>query len=148
MKGYVCKVCQFISIDGSAPDKCPVCGAPKSAFEEKDAIKTPQDANNLTELEKKHIPVITLVKKCGLIPEGCLDVHVKMGEIQHPMQPQHYIAHIDFYIEKRFISRVILTPEHLNPAAALHLKTSSGRLCVIELCNLHGAWIKEEQLNG
>ena len=39
MKGYVCKICGFISINGSAPDKCPVCGAPKTAFEEKDAIK-------------------------------------------------------------------------------------------------------------
>ena len=147
MKGYVCKICKYISINGSAPEKCPVCGAPKSAFEEKeDAIKTPQDANNLTELEKKHIPVITVVKKCGLIPGGCTDVHVKMGEIQHPMQPEHYIMHIDFYIDKELISRVMLTPDKLNPAAALHLKAKSGKLTVIELCNLHGAWIKEEDL--
>lgn len=147
MKGFVCKVCGFISIDGSAPDKCPVCGAPKTSFEEKsDAIKTPKDVNNLTELEKKHIPVITIVRKCGLIPEGCQDVHVKMGEIQHPMQPEHYIVHIDFYIDNKFISRVILSPEKLNPAAALHLKATTGKLTVIELCNLHGAWIKEENL--
>ena len=147
MKGYVCGVCQFISINGSTPDKCPVCGAPKSAFEEKeDAIKTPADPNNLTELEKKHIPVIKIVKTCNLIPEGCQDVHAKMGEIQHPMHPEHYIMHIDFYIDKEFISRVHLTPEKLNPAGALHLKATSGRLSVIELCNLHGAWISETDL--
>ncbi|NQS99972.1 MAG: hypothetical protein HQ595_02715 [Candidatus Omnitrophica bacterium] len=146
MKGYVCKVCGFISINGSAPDNCPVCGAAKSAFEEKDAIKTPQDENNLTELEKKHIPVITVVKKCGLIPEGCVDVHAKMGEIQHPMQPEHYINHIDFYLDKEFLARVHLTPEKLNPAAALHLKANSGKLSVVELCNIHGAWIKETDL--
>ena len=147
MKGYVCKICKFISIDGSAPDKCPVCGAPKTAFEEKDdAVKIAQDPNNLTELEKKHIPVIAVVKKCGLIPEGCQDVHVKMGEIQHPMQPEHYIVHIDFYIDKKFISRVVLTPDKLNPAVALHLKALSGKLSVIELCNLHGTWIKEADL--
>jgi superoxide reductase len=147
MKGYVCKICGFISINGSAPDKCPVCGAPKTAFEEKpDAIKTPKDANNLTDLEKKHIPVIKVVKTCGLIPEGCRDVHVKMGEIQHPMQADHYITHIDFYIDKEFIARVHLTPEKLNPAAALHLKAKEGKLSVIEVCNLHGAWIKETDL--
>ena len=147
MKGYVCKVCKFISINGSAPDKCPVCGAPKTAFEEKEnAVLTAKDANNLTELEKKHIPVITVVKKCGLIPEGCLDVHVKMGQIQHPMQADHYIVHIDFYIDNEFISRVILTPDKLNPAAALHLKAESGKLTAIELCNLHGAWINETNL--
>lgn len=147
MKGFVCKVCAFISINAKAPDKCPVCGAPNSSFEEKeDAIKTPENTNILTELEKKHIPVITIVKKCGLIPSGCQDAHVKIGEIQHPMQPEHYITHIDFYIDNEFISRVILTPDKLNPAAALHLKVASGRLCAIELCNLHGAWIKEANL--
>lgn len=147
MKGYVCKICKFISINGSAPDKCPVCGAPKTAFEEKeDAIKMPQDEHNLTDLEKKHIPVIKIAKTCGLIPEGCQDIHVKMGEIPHPMQSEHYIVHIDFYIDKEFISRVILTADKLNPAAALHLKTQSGKLSAIELCNLHGAWIKEVEL--
>ena len=147
MKGFVCKVCGFISINGRAPENCPVCGAPRTSFEEKEeAVKTPKDANNLTELEKKHIPVITIVKKCGLIPEGCQDVHVKMGEVQHPMQAEHYIVHIDFYIDKEFISRVMLTPEKLNPAAALHLKAQSGKLSAIALCNLHGAWIKETEL--
>ena len=147
MKGFTCKVCRFISISGSAPDKCPVCGAPKTAFEQKeDAIKTPTDAGNLTDLEKKHVPVIKVIKACGFIPEGCQDVHVKMGEIQHPMQPEHYIAHIDFYIDNEFISRVILTPEKLNPAAALHLKAKTGKLSAIEFCNIHGAWIKEVEL--
>ena len=146
MKGFVCKICGYISINGSAPENCPVCHAPKTAFEEKEgAIKTPADEKNLTDLEKKHIPLITILKKCGLIP-GCTDVHVKMGGIQHPMQQDHYIVHIDFYIDNEFISRVILTPDKLNPAAALHLKADSGKLTVIELCNLHGAWIKEEDL--
>ena len=55
MKGLVCKVCGFIAISGKAPEKCPVCGADKISFAEKeDAIKTPKDTNNLTELEKKH----------------------------------------------------------------------------------------------
>jgi len=147
MKGMVCKVCGYISITASAPDNCPVCGAPKQSFEAKDdAINTPQDVNNLTELEKKHIPVITVVKKCGLIPEGCTDVHAKMGEIQHPMTPEHSIIEIDFYIDKEFISRVKLTPQKLNPAAGLHLKVATGKLSVISHCNLHGAWIKEQEL--
>ncbi|MFC1658599.1 desulfoferrodoxin family protein [Candidatus Omnitrophota bacterium] len=147
MKGFVCKVCGFISINGQAPEKCPVCGAPKTSFEEKeDAIKTPKDANNLTELEKKHIPVITIVKKCGLIPEGCQDAHVKIGEIQHPMLAEHYITYIDFYIDNEFISRVQLTPDKLNPAAALHIKAASGKLTVIEHCNLHGSWVSQADL--
>ncbi|MFC1631433.1 desulfoferrodoxin family protein [Candidatus Omnitrophota bacterium] len=147
MKGIICKTCGYIAINGIAPEACPVCGSPRSAFEEKDdAIKTAQDQNNLTELEKKHIPVITVVKKCGLIPEGCVDVHVKMGEIQHPMQAEHYITHIHFYLDKEYIGRVDLTPDKLNPAAALHLKASSGKLSVVENCNIHGNWINEADL--
>lgn len=147
MQGIVCKVCGFIAIDGAAPEKCPVCGASASAFAVKeDAIKTPANVNNLTDLEKKHIPLITVVKTCGLIPEGCQDVHVKMGAIQHPMLAEHYIVHIDFYINKKFISRVALTPEACNPAAALHLKAKQGVLSVVSYCNLHGAWIAETGL--
>ena len=147
MKGYVCKVCAFISINGSAPDKCPVCGSPKSAFEEKEnAINDPKDVKNLTDPEKKHIPAITVVKKCGLIPEGCQDVHVKVGEIQHPMEQEHYIAHIDFYLDNEFISRIALTPDKLNPAGALHLKAQSGKITAVELCTVHGAWKNEANL--
>jgi superoxide reductase len=147
MKGFVCKACGYVSINGSAPEKCPACGAPKTAFEEKpDALQVAKDVNNLTELEKKHLPQILVVKKCGLIPEGCQDVHVKIGEMQHPMLPAHYITHIDFYLDNEFISRVILTVDKLNPAAALHLKAAAGKLSVVELCNIHGAWISETDL--
>ena len=147
MKGYVCKVCAYISINGSAPEKCPVCGAPKTAFEEKEnAILTPKDEKNMTELEKKHVPVIAVIKQCDFIPEGCQDAHVRVGEIQHPMQPEHSVQHIDFYIDKEFVARVHLTPDKLNPAAALHLKEGNGKLAAVELCNVHGAWINQAEL--
>ena len=123
MKGYVCGICGFVSIDGSAPDKCPVCMAPKDKFTEKaDALKTAKDVATIGESEKKHIPQIVINKKCGLIPAGCIDVSVKVGEIVHPMLPEHFIMHIDFYIDGKYISRVMLTPDKLNPAATLHLK--------------------------
>ena len=144
MKGIVCEVCGYISINGEAPENCPVCNAPKSSFQEKeDAIKEAADEVNLSE---KHTPVIIVVKKCGLIPESCQDVHVKVGSIQHPMLKEHYIGIIDFYLDKEFLARVHLTPENLNPAAALHVKKETGKLSVIEHCNLHGAWIGETDL--
>ena len=147
MKGFVCKVCGFVPINGTAPEKCPVCGAPKSAFEEKqEALKLPKDANNLSELEKKHIPVIKAVKTCGLVPEGCLDVHIRIGEILHPMQNEHYILDIDLYINQEFSARVKLTPQDLNPAAGLHLKATDGKISAVSHCNLHGSWIKEAEI--
>ena len=147
MKGFVCSVCGFISIDGRAPENCPVCGAARTSFQEKEeAINTPQDPANMTELEKKHTPGRVIVKECGLISECCQDAHAKIGEIQHPMLAEHYIVWLDFYLDKKFIGRVKLTPEHLNPAAGLHIKAESGTLTVIEFCNMHGSWIKETDL--
>ena len=147
MKAFVCSVCKYRSINGSAPERCPVCGAPKKAFEEtENAINEPKDSKNLSDSEKKHIPAITVVKKCGLIPEGCHDVHAKVGEINHPMDPNHYIAHIDFYIDKEYVSRVALTPGKLNAAACLHVKAGGGTISAIELCTVHGAWISEASL--
>lgn len=144
MKGYVCGVCGFVSIDGSAPDKCPVCGAPKSQFTEKtDALKTVTDVAKAGESEKKHIPQIIINKQCGLFPEGCSQVSVKVGEIVHPMLPEHFITRIDFYIDKKYVSRVMLTPEKLDPAATIYIKAIGAKLQAVETCNVHGSWYNE-----
>ncbi|MBD3271502.1 MAG: hypothetical protein GF384_03050, partial [Elusimicrobia bacterium] len=86
MKGIVCKVCGYVALDGKAPEKCPACGAPKKSFEEKeDALKTSSDEK---ELGEKHVPVIKVIKTCGLIPDGCTDVQVKIGSTIHPMKQE------------------------------------------------------------
>ena len=147
MKILECKVCGHIEFN-EAPEKCLVCRSKKEAFIEKpDAIKHPANPAALTDGDKKHIPQIVVVKECGLIPDGtCTDVHVRVGEIEHVMEPKHYIRTIDYYVDYRFISRVWLSPEVCHPAAALHLKTSSGTLTAVENCNVHGNWMAETQL--
>ena len=146
MKGLVCKVCGHVSLDGKT-DVCPVCHA-KNAFEEKeDAYKMPDFVAEKGESEKKHIPAFTVVDKCGLIPgTGCVDVHVKIGEILHPMTPEHYITFIDFYLDKKFIAHVSLTPD-INPASVVHLKGGTkGKVQAIENCNVHGRWFNEVEI--
>ncbi len=146
MKTFVCRSCGHVSFN-EAPQNCPVCGAPKTSFiDSPDAIHKPGEPTKFSEPEKKHIPQIIIVKKCGLIPEGCFDAHAKIGEIEHPMIAEHYITFIDFYLDKKYISRVYLTPEKLHPAAALHMKADSGILSVIEHCNIHGYWMAETNI--
>lgn len=146
MKKSVCQVCGYVNLSEEVPDNCPVCHAPKEKFAEKeDAIKLPEDPANLSELEQKHIPLINVVKACNLL-EGCTDLHAKMGAIVHPMLAEHYITSIDFYLDNQFLSRVVLTPEKLNPAVALHLKAESGKITVISHCNLHGSYMSETGL--
>jgi superoxide reductase len=144
MQVFECKVCGHIEFN-EIPEKCLVCRSPKTAFEENAAaIKKPADAAALTEGDKKHIPQIVVVKECGLIPGGgCVDVHVKVGEIEHVMQDNHYIRYIDYYVDHRFISRVWLSPNVCHPAAGLHLNVSEGTVTAVENCNVHGNWMSE-----
>jgi len=143
MKGLVCKVCGYVALDGKT-DVCPICHA-KNAFEEKeDAYKMPDFKAEKGESEKKHIPFFAVVEKCGLIPgAGCIDVNVKIGEILHPMLPEHHITSITFYLNNKYIAYAMLT-ENINPASVVHLKDGTkGKLQVIENCNLHGKWYNE-----
>ena len=111
MKVFECKVCGHIEFD-AAPETCLVCRSKAEAFVEKpDAIKKPANPAELSEGDRKHIPQIVVVKECGLLPgTGCTDVHVKVGAITHVMEDKHYIRYIDYYLDRKFISRVWLSP--------------------------------------
>mgnify|MGYP001559758996 CR=1 FL=1 len=145
METFVCGKCGYLAF-GKAPDRCPVCGAPKQAFElDPTAIKKPADPKNLNDLEKKHIPVIEIKRQCGLVGPGCIDANIKIGQILHVMEEKHYIMYIDLYLDYNFIARYHMTPE-LNPVLGIHLKTSSGKLVALENCNIHGRWVAETEI--
>ena len=144
MKGYICRVCGFISIDGDAPDKCPVCGAPKTSFEGKeDAIKTLKDVNNPTELEKKHIPVIEAPSKVKA--NEPFTVKIKVGGIvgvEHPNTLSHWINWVALYAGERLIARTEFAPE-VSDGYIVTIKitlSASATLRAQEFCNLHGVW--------
>jgi len=146
MDTFVCGKCGYIAF-GRAPDACPVCGALKQAFElDASAIKKPSDPKNLNDLEKKHIPAIKIVRQCGLVGPGCVDIHVKVGEVLHVMEAKHYIMYIDVYLDRAFIARYHLSPDKVNPVLGVHLKAASGKLLALENCNIHGRWMAEADI--
>jgi superoxide reductase len=146
MNKYVCGKCGYLAFK-EAPDNCPVCYAPKEAFkQDNDVIKKPADSNNLTEGDKKHVPIIKIVKECGLVDGGCIDAHIKVGEILHVMEDKHYITYIDVYLDYNFIGRYHLVPEKVNPVLGIHLKVSNGKLIALENCNVHGRWVSEAEI--
>ncbi len=139
MKIFECKTCGHIEFN-VVPELCLVCRSPRTAFHENaDAIKHPADPGNLTDGEKKHIPVVRKTG-CGLLVD-CTDVHATVGELVHVMEAKHFITYLDFYLDSRFISRVWLSPEVCKPAASLHLAVKTGTITVIEHCNVHGNWM-------
>ena len=140
MRYFVCVECDHVAFD-EAPEKCPVCGS--TAFEETDgAIK---DAS--LEGKEKHVPVITVTDACGLAPDSCRDVHVKVGSVTHPMADDHYIKWIDIYVDKVYAARYRMKPQSMQPILGLHLKKEvHGILTVVENCNKHGRWMAEAKI--
>ena len=146
MNTFVCGKCGYIAF-GDASESCPVCGTPKQAFElDPTAIKKPADPQNLSELEKKHIPAIEIKKQCGLVGAGCIDAHIKVGQNLHVMEEKHFIMYIDFYLDYAFIARYHLTVEKVNPVLGVHLKVASGKLLALGNCNIHGRWMAEAEI--
>lgn len=143
MKAFICQTCAHRSLEDQAPEKCPVCGS-QSFQQDENAIMGIQDPNNITDAEKKHTPVVKVHKECNMI-DGCVGVHAMVGEILHPMEEAHLIKFIDFYQDKKFITRVQLTPS-VNPGTGVNIKNPQGKLQVVEFCNLHGAWMTEIDL--
>jgi superoxide reductase len=146
MNTFICGKCGYVAFN-IAPERCPVCAAPKPAFTlDPAAIKKPLDPANLSDLEKKHIPVIEVKKRCGLVGPGCVDAHIKVGAILHVMEEKHFIMYIDVYLDYNFIARYHLSPEKINPVLGIHLKAASGELAALEHCNIHGRWIQETEI--
>ncbi len=146
MKKFVCKMCGYVELKDAPPEKCPQCGAPASQFEEKeDAVKTQEDETE-SGLKEKHVPEITVSGVCSMVP-GCVDAHIKIGSVLHPMEPEkHWIMFVDVYLDREFISRIKFNPACLNPAVSLHLKSSEGEFAAVSHCNLHGNYIAQQQL--
>ena len=71
---FECGVCGHIEFD-EAPELCLVCRSGKDAFKENaEAIKQPANPAELSEGDKKHIPVVAI--------DGST-VAVTVGEIEH-----------------------------------------------------------------
>ena len=144
MNYFICGICGYIAMD-SAPEKCPVCTAPKEKFSNNDAIFEESKAK-ATEGAAKHVPSISVDKDAKLYPgTEFITVHAKIGEVPHPMEEKHFIQFIDIYADKKWIKRAHFTPA-VVPAISAHLKIQASKITVIENCNLHGYWINEVSL--
>ncbi len=112
----------------------------------------PKDTANLTETEKKHIPLFECPDK---VKSGePFQIKIKVGEIPHVMEEGHHIQWIEIKSGENFYERVDLTPVFTRPEITLTLvkggKHEKRTLRVIERCNLHGLWevTKEITIEG
>lgn len=80
---------------------------------------------------EKHVPVVEKVEK---------GVLVKIGEVAHPMEQQHYIQWIEILLKNGKSCRKYLSPEDA-PEAIFEVEESQLEE-VREYCNVHGLWKK------
>ncbi|MFO7900254.1 MAG: desulfoferrodoxin family protein [Planctomycetota bacterium] len=110
-------------------------------------VNTPEDPENLTDLEKKHIPVITAPDE---VKAGeCFEVTVEVGKLlEHPNERDHFINFVDLYCGEVFLARLDLTPVTTCPVlrACVQLEAACGPLKAYEFCNQHGTWTSSKEI--
>lgn len=105
-------------------------------------INRPADPANMTDLEKKHTPVIECpdTVKAG----ESFEVRIKVGEMPHVMEEGHHIQWLELYSGQNQYIRIDLTPVFTRPEVTVTLvkggKHRTSTLRVVERCNLHGTW--------
>lgn len=95
------------------------CGTPTKRY----------TANNTEASLEKHIPIVSINDNM---------VTVKVGEIPHPMEENHYIKWI--YLETtKGIKKFSLKP-HDEPIATFNLEPLEQVISALAYCNTHGLW--------
>jgi len=106
-------------------------------------VNFPKDAKNLTDAEKKHLPVLEAPDKAG--QDKVFEVNVRVGGIdgvEHPNEPAHSIEWVELYCGDTFIGRVQFSGGTSYPVAKFKVKLSHahGPLKAWAKCNMHGLW--------
>ena len=122
MKFYKCKHC------GNIIAVVKASGAPISCCGEKMTEIVPGTADAAVE---KHVPVVE-------VKDG--KVIVTVGEVAHPMAPEHYIEWIAISTDQGN-QRKILEPGD-KPMACFALCDGENFEAAYAYCNLHGLWKK------
>jgi len=110
-------------------------------------INKAKDPNNLTDLEKKHLPVIECPDK---VKKGePFEVTITVGKLlKHPNENIHYIEWIELFADDHlFISKVELIPMVSTPQVTLTISLNEDHaLKARARCNLHGIWEYEKEI--
>ncbi|MFA5382305.1 MAG: desulfoferrodoxin [Candidatus Micrarchaeia archaeon] len=115
---YKCNICGNITeVLHTGIGQLVCCGKPMELLEEK--IKD--------QGLEKHIPIIEKIEN---------GIKVKIGEIEHPMEENHYIEWIEIIADNK-IYRKYLKPKE-KPEVEFYIKTEN--IIARTYCNIHGLW--------
>lgn len=120
-KFYICRHCGNIIVkleDSGVPVVC--CGEPMQEL-----IPGTVDA-----AVEKHVPVVSINGD---------EVEVRVGEVAHPMIPEHFISWILIITETGFQIKNLTAGEE----PVVKFKTNEKVHIAYEYCNIHGLWKKD-----
>ncbi|MCM8798676.1 MAG: desulfoferrodoxin [Candidatus Omnitrophica bacterium] len=104
-------------------------------------VRTVKDLKNLSELEQKHLPVITAPERVKR--NEVFEVTIEVGKYKaHPNEPGHFIEWMELYSGDTFLFRVNLSGSLSSPKVTVPVKLTHahGPLKAWAKCNLHGLW--------
>ena len=110
-------------------------------------VNKPADPGNMTDLEKKHMPVISAP---DVVQKGeCFEVTIEVGKLlAHPNERAHHIKFVELYADETYLGRQDFTAVTTCPVAkfCVSLDHVHGQLRAFEVCNLHGVWESDKPL--
>ncbi len=117
---YKCNICgNIVEVVHASRGQLVCCGQPMKLLEAKT-----EDVG-----KEKHLPVVEVGNK----------IVVKIGEVPHPMEENHYIEWIEVVAGDK-VYRKYLKP---GDEAKAEFEVVGEKFAVREYCNIHGLWIKE-----
>lgn len=115
---YKCNVCgNIVGVNHTGAGELVCCNQPMQLMNE----------NTVDAATEKHIPIIEKTDN---------GIKVIVGEVPHPMEPDHYIEWIEL-IADGISYKKFLKPGD-TPEAEFDVKSET--ISVREYCNLHGLW--------
>lgn len=107
-------------------------------------VNTVANVKQASDLEKKHLPIITAPES---VAKGkCFEVTVEVGKLlAHPNEPGHFIEFIELYAGDTYLARMDFTAKTTCPImkTCISLDHAHGKLRAFTRCNLHGTWENE-----
>ncbi|MBE3070209.1 MAG: hypothetical protein IMZ66_08220 [Planctomycetes bacterium] len=104
-------------------------------------VNTPVDAHNLTDLEKKHLPVI--IAPDEVTAGEFFEVSVEAGSLlPHPNERGHFVHLIELFAGDVMLARLTPAAVVSRPVlkVSVRLSKATGLLRARAVCNLHGIW--------
>jgi len=101
-----------------------------------------KDPKNKNLLEQKHSPVIEAPSE--VTAGEFFNIVIRVGEIEHPNQNDHFIHWIKIYLDDLYLTRTDFTPVMTRPEITLSLKIAQKSeerpIRAVTRCNQHGIW--------